>query len=74
LPRIQQANAVLDQIKPTEPDAPRRVALAVNTLNNRDAYAAIQQWLAHNVPPQPGAWRAVTPTIWAERKRLRHRT
>jgi hypothetical protein len=69
--RQKQAAQALAQIADTTLDAYTRVALAVDILNNRDAFAAIREWAVHHVPQRPGARHAATQAIWAERKRLR---
>ena len=50
-----------------------KVAMAVDSLSNREAWRSITQWVRRRVPKRPGAWRDTTQAIWAERKRLRRR-
>jgi hypothetical protein len=46
------------------------VAAAVAGLSNRDAHAAIQDWMRRTLRGR-GAWREASPAIWAERRRFR---
>jgi hypothetical protein len=69
--RQEQAAQALAQITDTDLDAYTRVALAVDILNNREAFAAIREWVIQHVPRGSAAWRDATQAIWAERKRLR---
>lgn len=65
--RCQQALAT---VAATDPDAFVQVASAVDGLNNRDAWDAINDWIARQ-PRSFARGSGVSAAIWAERKRLR---
>jgi hypothetical protein len=74
LTRLARYRATLDKlasIEPTAPDAGSRVMRAVAGLNNREAHAAITQWMKQNQRSLRGFWRDIYAALWAERKRLK---